>query len=53
MTSCPAQSGKPADWKLKLVRSDDGEHFTLVTHLDVDDQQTSYAGDVLSELLVG
>jgi hypothetical protein len=34
-----AQSGKvepgPADWKLKLVVSDDGVDYRLVTHLDV------------------
>lgn len=34
-----AKSGQaapgPADWKLKLVSSKDGENFTLVTHLDV------------------
>lgn len=34
-----AQSGQagtgPADWKLKLVSSKDGEKFELVTHLDV------------------
>ena len=25
----------PAEWKLKLVKSTDGEHYDLVTHLDV------------------
>lgn len=34
-----ADTGKiepgPADWKLKLVVSDDGVHYRLVTHLDV------------------
>lgn len=34
-----AETGKvetgPADWKLKLVRSSDGVHYELITHLDV------------------
>jgi hypothetical protein len=34
-----AKTGKvengPANWKLKLVESSDGVHYTLVTHLDV------------------
>lgn len=30
----PVKPG-PAEWKLKLVKSTDGEHYDLVTHLDV------------------